>query len=117
MPFLKFDEIAACEIAPGFHSQLLHTGSQTLNFIEVDAGSEVPLHSHVHEQLSFVLEGQFEMTIAGEVQVLEPGRFCHIPSGVQHGGRALTHCRLLDVFTPLREDYKAIGGLDLSATA
>jgi quercetin dioxygenase-like cupin family protein len=115
MPFFKFDDIAAREIAPGFWSKLLHTEQQTLNFIEVAAGHAVPLHSHVHEQLSFVLEGQFEMTIDGEVQVLEPGRFCHIPPGVPHGGRALSHCRLLDVFTPRRDDYKAIGGLELSA--
>jgi quercetin dioxygenase-like cupin family protein len=104
--FYDLADIAVKEIAPGFQSKLIHTAGNTFNFIEVKAGNAVPLHTHIHEQSSFVLEGQFEMTIAGETRLLEPGTYCIIPSLVPHGGKAITNCKLLDVFNPVRQDYK-----------
>ena len=53
-------------------------------------------------------EGKFEMTVNGDTQILEPGFFAIIPSNVQHGGTAITDCKLLDIFTPVREDYRAL---------
>jgi quercetin dioxygenase-like cupin family protein len=104
--FGNFDHIPEKEIAPGFLSKLIHTNSNTINFITVKAGSSIPLHRHMHEQYSFVLEGAFEMTIEGDTQVLTPGWYCLIPGHAEHGGSALTDCRLVDVFNPVREDYK-----------
>lgn len=106
--FNKFEDIATKEIAPGFFSKLIHTETNTINFIEVKAGCSVPLHQHVHEQLSFVIEGKFEMTIADEVKVLEPGLYAVIPSNVLHSGTAVTDCKLIDIFSPGREDYKTL---------
>lgn len=113
-PFHSFADIETKEIAPGFFSKLIHTKLNTINFIEVAAGNTVPLHHHPQEQLSFVLEGKFEMTIEGKMQVLEPGIFCTIPSNALHGGKAITNCRLIDIFNPAREDYRQLGGLDIS---
>jgi quercetin dioxygenase-like cupin family protein len=55
-----------------------------------------------------VQEGEFELTVAGQPIVLRPGEVLVIPSGVRHAGRAITDCRLLDVFNPVREDYRAL---------
>lgn len=107
-PFRKFEDIATKEVAPGFFSKLIHTENNTLNFIEVKAGNSVPLHKHVHEQYSFVIEGEFEMTIEGESRVLTPNTFAVIPSNALHSGTAITDCRILDVFSPVREDYKRL---------
>ena len=104
----SFSAIATKEIAPGYHSKLIHTAANTFNFIEVDAGSTVPMHSHPHEQCAFVLEGEFELTIDGIPHRLVPGLFAVIPPNVVHSGRALSNCRLLDIFSPVREDYKAL---------
>jgi len=104
--FGSFDQVPEKEIAPGFLSKLIHTDANTINFITVKAGSTIPLHRHIHQQCSFVLEGAFEMTVEGETQVLTPGLFCLIPSNAEHGGRAVTDCRLVDIFSPVREDYK-----------
>lgn len=106
--FRHFSDIATKEVAPGFFSKLIHTDTNTLNFIEVKAGSSISLHQHIHEQCSFAIEGKFEMTVNGDTQILEPGFFAIIPSNVQHGGRAVTDCKLLDIFTPVREDYRAL---------
>jgi len=98
--FRHFSDIATKEIAPGFFSKLIHTDTNTLNFLEVKAGSSIPLHQHIHEQCSFAING--------DTQILEPGFFAVIPSNVQHGGTAITDCKLLDIFSPVREDYRAL---------
>jgi quercetin dioxygenase-like cupin family protein len=106
--FKHFSDITTKEVAPGFFSKLIHTDTNTINFIEVKAGSSIPLHRHIHQQCSFALEGQFELTVNGEPQVLDQGLFAIIPSNAEHGGRAITDCKLVDIFSPVREDYRAL---------
>ena len=106
--FRYLADISTKEIAPGFFSKLIHTDNNTINFIEVKAGCSVPLHQHIHQQCAFALEGKFELTVNGDTQVLEPGFFAIIPPNVQHGGRAVTDCKWLDIFSPVREDYRAL---------
>jgi quercetin dioxygenase-like cupin family protein len=106
--FRSLADIAVKETIPGFYSRFIHTENNTINFIEIKAGCSVPLHQHVHEQSSFVLEGRFEMTVGDEVRVLEPGLFCIVAPNLIHGGTAITDCKLIDVFSPVREDYRNI---------
>jgi len=106
--FKYFSDIAAKEVAPGFFSKLIHTDTNTINFIEVKAGSSTQLHKHLHQQCSFAIAGKFELTANGETQILEPGIFAIIPSNVEHGGTAVTDCKLIDIFSPVREDYRAL---------
>jgi quercetin dioxygenase-like cupin family protein len=104
--FHYFNDIETKEIAPGFFSKLIHTETNTINFIEVKAGCSVPRHRHIHEQCSFVIEGEFELTVNDIPQLLNTGLFAIIPSNTWHGGIAITDCRLIDIFSPAREDYK-----------
>jgi len=46
------------------------------------------------------------MTVAGETRLLEPGMVAVIPPEARHSGRALADCYILDVFYPVREDYR-----------
>nr|WP_294944476.1 cupin domain-containing protein [uncultured Mucilaginibacter sp.] len=106
--FHYFKDIQTKEIAPGYHSKIIHTATNTINFIEVDAGSEVPPHQHIHEQCAFVLEGTFQLTVNGTPQIMEKGMFAIIPPNVPHGGLAITDCKLIDLFAPPREDFKVL---------
>lgn len=103
--FRQFDDIEPKEIVPGFKARFIHTQGNTIGLWEVKAGCELPMHSHLHEQSSFVLEGTFEMTIGGHTRTLDTGSYALIPPHVPHMGRAITDCRLFDVFSPVREDY------------
>jgi quercetin dioxygenase-like cupin family protein len=106
--FHLFDDIKTKEVAPGFFSKLIHTDTNTINFIEVKKGSAIQRHRHVNQQCSFAIEGKFELTVNDIPQVLEPGLFAIIPPNVWHSGIAITDCKLIDIFSPAREDYKLL---------
>jgi len=99
-------DIEPKEVFKGFKGRFVHMESFTIAFWDIEAGSELPLHSHVHEQTTEVIEGDLEMTCNGVTKVYKPGMIVTIPSNVTHSGRAMTQCKLRDVFCPVREDYK-----------
>ena len=102
----NLDEIPSKEFFPGFKGKLIHTDSMTLAYWDIEEGCDLPEHSHVHEQVVNLLEGKFELTVDGTTHVLEAGAVFPLASNVVHSGRALTFCKILDVFTPVREDYR-----------
>jgi quercetin dioxygenase-like cupin family protein len=106
MPFLKLSDFESREIIPGYQAVFVHTENMTLAYWTIEAGAEMPVHSHSQEQASSILEGEFELTLEGETRVLRPGMVALIPSDAPHGGKAISDCRLLDVFHPVREDYR-----------
>jgi quercetin dioxygenase-like cupin family protein len=53
-----------------------------------------------------VIEGRFELTVAGETRVLDSSCAVVIPSMTPHSGRALTRCQLIDAFHPVREEFR-----------
>ena len=106
MPIIDLNDITGRELAPGFTARFVHTENMTLAYWEVKAGAALPDHQHPHEQVTNLLEGEFEFTLDGETTRLSPGRVVIIPGGVPHSGTAVTDCRVLDVFYPVREDYQ-----------
>jgi unsaturated pyranuronate lyase len=95
------------ELVAGVRMKPLFGDGAMLNLLDFDPGGTVPLHDHPHEQLGIVLDGELVVEIGAEEHVLRPGDAYHIPSGVQHSARALdAPCRVLDVFQPVREDYR-----------
>ena len=90
---------------PGVRRKITTVGKGIMSMIvEFEAGAEGYQHSHPHEQLSYVIRGEFDFTIEDEVRRLREGDSIYIPSGARHGVKALTAAALFDTFTPLRED-------------
>ena len=95
------------ELAPGVSMRPLFGDGAMLNLIEFEPGAQVPEHDHPHEQLGYVLEGDLTLVIAGEAHVLRPGDAYSIPGGIRHGASSEDGGLVLDVFQPVREDYRA----------
>ncbi|NDJ75171.1 MAG: cupin domain-containing protein [Chloroflexi bacterium] len=106
MSFITLAEMGSREVVPGFHGKFIHSENVTVSFWDIEQDAVLPEHAHEHEQFSVVLEGKLELTVGGETRVLEPGLVAVIPGNVPHSGRAITPCRVCDVFYPVREDYR-----------
>ena len=106
MPYINLDHLETQEIFPGFHGKMIHTDNMTVAYWDIDEGCDLPEHSHIHEQVVNVLEGQLELIVGGDKHVLGHGDVYVIPSNVVHSGRAISDCKVIDIFQPVREDYR-----------
>ena len=102
----KIKDIPAKEIFPGFTGYYAHGDHMTLGIVEIKKGNILPEHHHVHEQITFIVEGQLDMVIGGKPCPLSAGMYYVIPSNVPHSAVAATDCKVIDVFNPVREDYR-----------
>lgn len=73
--------------------------------VEFQVGSIGPLHEHFHSQVTYVESGVFEVTIAGNKKKLQTGDAFYIPPHDLHGAICLEAGVLIDVFSPIREDF------------
>jgi len=105
MSFIKVSDIKSKEIVPGFHGRFIHSQNMTVAYWDIRKGSSIPPHQHVHEMIVNVIEGKLELTIDKETRVLEAGMAAVIPSQVPHFAKAVTDCKVIDVFYPVRSDY------------
>jgi quercetin dioxygenase-like cupin family protein len=106
MPFWNIGSIKPFEILPGVHIRAPFGKHLMLSYLELDTGAIVPLHKHPHEQGGVVLEGTVELTIGDEVRTVTKGDMYLVPSNLQHKAVAVDGpAVILDVFSPVREDY------------
>lgn len=106
MGFINIADYQPIEPVPGCRMRTPFGQNLMLSHLEMDDGAEVPLHSHPHEQGGMLIRGKLELTIGDETRLCEPGAMFLIPPNVLHravavGGPVL----VLDVFSPVREDY------------
>lgn len=106
MIFHERDKLETKELVPGISGQLIHTDTMTIGYFNIKKGAILPEHSHIHEQVTSLIEGELEMTISGETKIMKAGHVATIPSHAPHSAVAMTDCKVVDVFNPVREDYK-----------
>lgn len=106
MQYLNLEEIEEKELVSGFKVRFIHSENMTFSFWNIEKGAQLPEHSHPHEQVTNVLEGKFVLTVNGESKKLGPGSVVIIPSDAVHSGKALAKSRVIDVFYPIRKDYR-----------
>ena len=106
MPFINIQDYEPIELAPGARARTPYGKHLMLSYLELDEGSHVPLHSHPHEQGGILLEGRLELTIGDEKRICNPGDLFLIPPDTPHSARPIEGpAVVLDVFSPVREDY------------
>ena len=93
-------------LTEGIEIRTLAYGEKTLmvEFL-LRKGHELPLHTHPHEQTGYLVRGHIRLSVGGEVYEALPGDSWCIPGGMEHGGEFIEDSVVVEVFSPIREDY------------
>lgn len=108
MPYINFNERKKVKIWEGINASLFHSEQLTFAHITLDEGAVVGLHNHIHEQWTHVISGEMLLNIDGEEKLLTAGMAAFMPSNVPHSAKAITECKVIDCFLPVREDFVAL---------
>ncbi|MDO5725070.1 MAG: cupin domain-containing protein [Tissierellia bacterium] len=104
--FFKNSDIEIEDLGDGIKRKVI-AFNENLMAVEIyfEEGAVGAMHKHPHEQISYIIEGEFEFTIGGQKQILKPGDSAIKEPNILHGAICLKKGKLLDIFTPCREDY------------
>ena len=86
-------------------STLVHGEKTLMGQFKIARGSEVPMHSHPHEQTGTLISGKLRFNVDAEIFDAETGDSWCLPGGVEHSAEALEDSVIIEVFSPVREDY------------
>jgi quercetin dioxygenase-like cupin family protein len=99
--------VTPVNMMPGISRRTLNYGDRTLLVeLTLDSGSVIPAHSHPHEQIGYLVKGKLVFEMEGLVKEVSPGDSWVVPSAVEHKVTAMEDSIAIDVFSPVREDYK-----------
>ncbi len=105
--FPSADELNRHAIFPGVHIQTCAADKMMLSVVDLAPHAVVEEHAHPHEQVGMILQGQAIFFIGDERKALQAGDLYRIPGNVRHKVIALDEpVRALDIFHPIREDYR-----------
>jgi unsaturated pyranuronate lyase len=107
LPFYDPTTRASKELVPGLTIRPFWGRNIMVGVVHLEPNTVVPSHSHPHEQCSYVLEGELVFILGDERRNLHTGDLVVIPGGVEHSViTGAGPARLLDMFSPVREDLK-----------
>jgi len=105
---IKSSDVPVENVAPGMNRQIMGYDSDIMLVkVDFDKGGIGEPHTHIHQQVSYVVSGKFEVTIAGDTEIMEAGDAFVVPSDALHGAVCLEAGTLIDTFSPHREDFLA----------
>ena len=94
------------ELIEGVHLKTMVYGDQTLlTEVRMDNGAVIPPHKHPHEQTGYLVSGHMDFLVNGEHHIAKPGDSWNIAGDLEHGATALEESVVVEVFSPVREDY------------
>jgi quercetin dioxygenase-like cupin family protein len=107
VPFYDPTTRTSKELVPGLTIRPFWGENILVGVVHIEPHTVLPSHSHPHEQCSYVLEGELEFILGTERRTMHTGELVVIPGGTEHSVITGLHpVRLLDIFSPVREDLK-----------
>ena len=104
--FVKYNNQGYQEKLKGVKLKTLTYGNKTLMAsIKLSEGAIIPQHQHLHEQTGFLISGNLEFIIDGDIFIAGPGDSWTILENILHGVEALEESIIVETFSPVREDY------------
>jgi quercetin dioxygenase-like cupin family protein len=101
--YVDIPDLDPVEFVSGLKFRPVVGDRMMVNFVNYEPNTAAPSHTHSEEQVTFVIDGEFEFDLDGDVRTMRRGMAVHVPPGVPHGAR--THdstCYEVDVFAPPR---------------
>ena len=97
------------DICPGIKRQTVTSGKTMYQMLaRLEAGSKMPEHQHTQEQIVHILAGRMTLIVAGTPHEMKTGDSFYLAGGVPHGVETIEDTRVLDTFSPPRDEYLAI---------
>lgn len=104
--FLLGNEIEEEVVGEGVTRKLMgYDDTILMAWVHFEKGSEGYVHAHPHSQVTYVESGAFDFTIGTETKRLTAGDSTYIPPNADHGAVCIEAGVLIDVFSPVREDF------------
>lgn len=106
--FIKANELEWESVAPGMKRKFMGYNEEIMMIqVKFDKGGIGARHKHRHSQTTYIVNGKFEVNIANKSKILSAGDGFYIPPNIEHGVVCLEEGILVDVFSPIREDFIA----------
>lgn len=104
--FIEDADVPWQQMAKGVKRKIMaYDDSLMVVKVEFETGGIGTVHQHYHTQITHVQNGVFEVEIAGEKKILRAGDAFYIPTNVLHGAVCMEAGVLIDIFSPMREDF------------
>jgi unsaturated pyranuronate lyase len=102
--YVRVGDVEAVQFVEGLEFRPVLAEHTMVNFVEFSEHTTAPMHVHEEEQITIVLDGEFEFTVDGDTRTMRAGDVAVIPSWVPHGAQTKdTKCSEIDVFNPPRK--------------
>lgn len=102
----QIEELAKLPAPEDFDTRFMHTDNMSVAFNSMKAGARVPEHSHLHETIDFVQEGELMMIVEGVEYRMGAGMVTRVDAEKRHAAYAITDCKVINIFYPKREDFR-----------
>ena len=97
------------KICPGIKRQTVASGKTMYQMLAtLEAGSKMPAHQHPQEQIVHILSGRMKLIVDGTPHEMTAGDSFYLAGNISHGVETLEETRVLDTFSPPRDEYLAI---------
>jgi len=103
---IHLSDVPYVDVAEGHVMQLITGKNIMVSFVELAPNKSFPMHNHPAEQMTYILEGEIDITLGKQTYNMKSGDMAIIPSNVIHQGKTSNaKCIFLDVFSPPREEF------------
>jgi unsaturated pyranuronate lyase len=101
----RWTDIPNESITPFINRRFITADRVTVAQFELKQGGVVPRHGHEQEQMTCVLRGRLKFVMGGQELLAGPGEVVQIPGSVEHEVHVLEDASVIDVFSPIRQDW------------
>lgn len=105
LKYFRWNEVELEHLNPLIDRQMVVGQTMMAARVLLKKGAHVPLHHHINEQVTYILEGALKFAINGQEIVVSAGQVLCIPPNMPHEAWALEDTVDLDIFNPPRADW------------